>query len=37
MVVITPFCKMVCEFEAGRIRGCVFKIDHDKLFVGVLR
>lgn len=35
MVVVAPFCEVVCEFEARGVAGGVFEVDHDELFVGV--
>ena len=35
MIVIAPLRKMVCEFEARCIGGCVFEVDDYELFVGV--
>ena len=37
VVIVAPFCEVVCEFEAGKVGGCVFEVDDDELFVGVLR
>lgn len=33
MVVVAPFCEMVCEFEAWGVGGGVFEIDDYELFV----
>lgn len=37
MVIVTPFCKVICEFQTRCIGACVFEIDDDKLFVMVRR
>lgn len=37
VVVVAPFCEVVCEFESWRVGGGVFEIDHYELFVGVGR
>jgi len=33
VVVVAPFCEVVCEFKARGIGGCVFEVDDDELFV----
>jgi len=35
VVVVAPFCEVVCEFETGGVAGGVFEVDYDELFVGV--
>jgi hypothetical protein len=35
VVIIAPFCEMVCELETRCVGGGVFKVDDNKLFVGV--
>lgn len=37
VVIVAPFCKVVCEFEAGGVGGGILKVDNDELLVGVLR
>lgn len=37
VVVVGPFGKVVCKFEARHVGGGVFKVDHDELFVLVCR
>lgn len=37
VVIVTPFCEVVCEFEAGRVGGCVFEVYDNQLLVVVLR
>jgi hypothetical protein len=37
VVVVAPFCEVVCEFQTTGIGGCIFEVDDDQLFVGVLR
>lgn len=36
MIVVAPLREVVCEFQARGIGGCVFKVDHDELFVRIL-
>lgn len=33
VVVVTPFCEVVCKFEARCVSGSVLEVDHDELFV----
>lgn len=33
VVVIAPFCEVVCEFEARDVGGRIFKVDDYELFV----
>lgn len=35
VVVVAPFCEVICEFEAAGVGGGVFEVDDDELFVGV--
>lgn len=35
VVIIAPFCEMVCELETRGISGGVFEVDDDKLFVSI--
>lgn len=35
MIIIAPFCEVVCELETRGVCGGVFEVDNDKLFVGV--
>jgi hypothetical protein len=35
VVVVAPFCEVVCEFEAGGVGGGVFEVDDDELLVAV--
>ena len=33
MVVVAPFCKVIGKVEPGRVGGCVFKVNDDKLLM----
>lgn len=35
MIVVAPFCEVVCELETRGICGGIFEVDDDKLFVGI--
>lgn len=35
VIVVAPFCEMVCKLETWCIGGGVFKVDDYELFVGV--
>ena len=35
MIVVAPFCEMVCELETWSIGGSVFEVDDYELLVGV--
>ena len=37
VVVVTPFCEVVGEFETGRVGGGVFEVDDYQLLVVVCR
>lgn len=35
MIIIAPFCEVICELETRGVGGGVFEVDDDELFVGV--
>jgi hypothetical protein len=35
VVVVAPFCEVVCELKTGGVGGGVFKVNDDELFVRV--